>query len=133
MTNATDLESVYRAYIACLNAKDWTRLGEYVHAEVLHNARPLGVAGYRSMLEQDYREIPDLQFHIALLIADAGPHQGNVAARLQFDCTPGGEFLGLPVNGQRVQFTENVFYAFRDGKIAEVWSVIDKAAIEAQL
>lgn len=129
MTNPTDLEDVYRAYIACLNAQDWGRLGEYVHAEANHNARPLGVAGYRAMLEQDYREIPDLQFHIALLVADAG----HVAARLQFDCTPVGEFLGLPVNGQRVQFTENVFYTFRDGKIAEVWSLIDKAAIESQL
>jgi predicted ester cyclase len=56
-----------------------------------------------------------------------------LAARLAFDCTPKGEFLGLPVNGRRVAFTENVFYEFRDGKIAQVWSVIDKAAIEAQL
>lgn len=134
MTNATDdLESVYRAYIACLNAQDWDRLGDYVHAEATHNARSLGLAGYREMLEQDYRDIPDLQFHIALLVADAGPQQGHVAARLQFDCTPVGTFLGLPVNGQRVQFTENVFYTLRGGKIAEVWSVIDKAAIESQL
>lgn len=132
-TNATDLEGLYRAYIACLNAQRWEELQHYVHAEASHNARHLGVAGYRAMLEQDYRDIPDLQFHIAQLVADAGPLQGNVAARLQFDCTPVGEFLGLPVNGQRVQFTENVFYTFRDGKIAEVWSVIDKAAIESQL
>lgn len=132
-TNATDLESAYRDYIACLNAQDWDRLGDHVHAEARHNARHLGVAGYRAMLEQDYRDIPDLQFRIALLVADAGPQQGNVAARLQFDCTPVGVFLGLPVHGQRVQFTENVFYTYRDGKIAEVWSVIDKAAIESQL
>jgi predicted ester cyclase len=32
-----------------------------------------------------------------------------------------------------VSFAENVFYQFRAGKIAEVWSVIDKRAIEAQL
>jgi predicted ester cyclase len=32
-----------------------------------------------------------------------------------------------------VSFSENVFYEFRDGKIREVWSVIDKAAIESQL
>jgi predicted ester cyclase len=32
-----------------------------------------------------------------------------------------------------VSFVENVFYEFRNGKIAQVWSVIDKAAIEAQL
>jgi predicted ester cyclase len=30
-------------------------------------------------------------------------------------------------------FCENVFYEFREGKIDNVWSVIDKAAIEAQL
>jgi predicted ester cyclase len=37
------------------------------------------------------------------------------------------------VNGERVTFAENVFYRFRSGKIDEVWSVIDKAGIEAQL
>jgi predicted ester cyclase len=37
------------------------------------------------------------------------------------------------VNGKRVSFAENVFYEFRADKIREVWSVIDKAVIEAQL
>jgi len=32
-----------------------------------------------------------------------------------------------------VQFTENVFHEFFDGRIANVWSIIDKAAIESQL
>jgi predicted ester cyclase len=56
-----------------------------------------------------------------------------IAARLAFDCTPRGEFLGLKVDGRRVWFAENVFYEFRDGKITAVWSVVDKAAIEAQI
>jgi predicted ester cyclase len=30
-------------------------------------------------------------------------------------------------------FTENAFHEFRREKIEQVWSVIDKAAIEAQL
>lgn len=124
-----DLATLYRAYIACLNRQDWPRLGDYVHGEVIHNARRFGLAGYRAMLERDFAEIPDLSFHIALLLCDP-PH---VAARLWFDCTPKGAFLGLPVNGRRVSFAEHVIYAFRDGRIAEVWSLIDKAAIEAQL
>jgi predicted ester cyclase len=37
------------------------------------------------------------------------------------------------VNGRRLSFTENVIYEFRGGKSVEVWSVIDKAAIESQL
>ena len=57
----------------------------------------------------------------------------HLASRLKFDCTPVGEFLGLDVNGRRVSFCENVFYEVRDRKIWQVWSVIDKAAIEAQL
>lgn len=119
----------YRDYIACLNRRDWPALGQFVHEDVAHNARPLGLPGYRAMLERDIREIPDLQFHIEMLIS-APP---RIAARLKFDCAPVGTFLGLAVNGKRVSFCENVFYEFRDGKIRQVWSVIDKLAIEAQL
>jgi predicted ester cyclase len=32
-----------------------------------------------------------------------------------------------------VTLTENVFYRYRGSRIAEVWSVIDKAGLEAQL
>jgi predicted ester cyclase len=81
------------------------------------------------MLEKDSSEIPDLHFNIQLLISDP-PY---IASRLSFDCSPKGSFLGLDVNGKRVSFTENVFYEFRRKKISRVWSVIDKAAIEAQL
>jgi predicted ester cyclase len=125
----TALADLYRGYIACLNRQDWANLHRFVAADARHNGRPFGLAGYRAMLECDFEEIPDLQFNIELLICDP-PH---VASRLVFDCRPKGLFLGLPVNGRRVNFTENVFYEFRDERVAEVWSVVDKAAIEAQL
>jgi predicted ester cyclase len=128
MTSA-NLCDVYRAYIACLNEQDWTRLGQFVQEEVCRNGQRIGLSGYREMLERDFSEIPDLHFDIQLLISDP-PH---VASRLAFSCTPKGAFLGLRVNGRRVSFTENVFYAFRGEKIEQVWSIIDKAAIEAQL
>ncbi|MGF7160595.1 putative ester cyclase [Rhodoligotrophos appendicifer] len=57
----------------------------------------------------------------------------DVAARIRFDCTPIGEFLGIPVGGRRIVFHEHAFYTLRKGKIAAVFSVIDKAAIEAQV
>lgn len=126
---AAELADIYRGYIACLNRQDWPALGQFVHDDVAHNARPLGLAGYRAMLERDFREIPDLRFKVELLISEPP----RIAARLTFDCTPVGTFLGLAVNGKRVSFCENVFYQFDDGKIRQVWSVIDKAAIEAQL
>lgn len=128
MTKA-NLCDVYRDYIACLNEQDWPKLVRFVHDEVHYNGRRIGLSGYREMLERDFDEIPDLHFAIRLLISDP-PH---VASRLGFNCTPKGKFLGLHVDGKRVSFTENVFYRFRGEKIEQVWSIIDKAAIEAQL
>ena len=125
----TELANIYRDYIACLNRQDWRALGQFVHDDAVHNARPLGLAGYRVMLEQDFRDIPDLRFNIDLLISEPP----RIASRLKFDCTPIGTFLGLAVNGRRVSFCENVFYEFDDGKIRQVWSIVDKAAIEAQI
>ncbi len=125
----TDLSGIYRDYIACLNGRNWPKLEQFVHDEVHYNGRRIGLSGYREMLVKDVSQIPDLHFDIELLMSDP-PY---VASRLRFDCTPKGTFLGLEVNGKRVSFTENVFYEFRQGKIAQVWSIIDKAAIEAQL
>jgi predicted ester cyclase len=128
MTEAA-LADLYRGYIACLNRQDWDNLYRFVADDARHNGRPFGLAGYRTMLERDFAEIPDLRFAIELLVCEPP----FVASRLRFDCRPKGLFLDLPVNGRRVSFAENVFYQFREGKIGEVWSVIDKAAIEAQL
>ncbi|MBN3758357.1 ester cyclase [Paraburkholderia sp. Tr-20389] len=127
--SGTDLAGVYRGYIDCLNRQDWTALGQFVDDDVVYNGELIGLSGYRAMLEQDYRTIPDLHFDIALLVTEPPV----IASRLQFHCSPEGTFLGLAVDGKKVSFAENVFYRFRGGKIGEVWSVIDKAAIEAQL
>jgi predicted ester cyclase len=126
---STPLPQLYRAYIDCLNRQDWDELGQYVDDEVVHNGRPLKLTGYRDMLVKDFEDIPDLRFNIELLVSSPP----LVAARLAFQCSPKGKLLGLSVNGRMVSFAENVFYEFKLSKIASVWSVIDKAAIEAQL
>lgn len=124
-----DLSALYRGYIACLNGQDWPNLGNFVHEDAHYNGRYIGLSGYRTMLEGDFRAIPDLRFNIDFLMADPP----RIASRLLFNCTPVGELFGLPVNGRKVSFSENVFYEFQDGRIRNVWSVIDKAAIADQL
>ena len=120
---------IYRAYIDCLNGQDWHRLGQFVDDRVAYNGTPVGLAGYRGMLEGDFRAIPDLRFEIDLLVSDPP----RIASRLRFDCTPRGMLFDLPVNGRRVRFAENVFYEFSDRRIRTVWSIIDKAAIAQQI
>jgi predicted ester cyclase len=125
----TELQGIYRDYIACLNKQDWPMLARFVDDHVRHNGNQIGLAGYCSMLEANFAEIPDLHFNIELLVAEP-PY---IASRLHFNCTPRTKFLNLHVNGTNVSFAENVFYKFHDKKIVQVWSVIDKTAIEAQL
>jgi predicted ester cyclase len=127
--HGADLSTIFRGYIACLNRQDFRGLDRFVHEDVRRNGERVGLAGYRAMLEEDFRAIPDLYFHVDLLVVDAP----LVACRLFFDCTPVGTLFGLPVNGRRVSFAENVIYEFREFRIADVWSIIDRAAIEAQL
>lgn len=125
----TDPSIRYHDYIACLNRQEWQNLGQFVSEDVRYNDQPVGLSGYRDMLKGNYRDIPDLHFDVEMLVCEP-PH---VASRLRFDCTPVAIFLGLEVNGRRVSFMENVFYRFGKGRIEAVWSIVDKAAIEAQL
>jgi predicted ester cyclase len=124
-----NLIRIYAGYIDCLNSREIGRLGEFVGEDVFYNGARLGLAGYKAMLENDFREIPDLWFSVQILIAD----ETTVASRINFDVTPRGEFFGLQINGRRVSFSENVFYEFEEARIVRVWSVIDKAAIRLQL
>lgn len=122
-------DDIYREYIHCLNRRDITGLAKFVHDNVHYNNQQVGLPGYQRMLEKNFIEIPDLYFDIQLLISS----NAYIASRLHFDCTPQKDFLGLHINGKKISFTENVFYQFKEGKIEQVWSVIDKVAIENQL
>ncbi len=127
--NLQTLNDIYLAYLDCLNRQAFDELGTFVADNVEQNGRPLGLSGYRDMLVTDFADIPDLRFEAEILVSDAT----RIAARLTFDCTPRATFMGLPVDGRKVEFCEHVFYEFEQAKIRRVWSVIDKAAIERQI
>jgi len=121
----SDLLDIYRAYLLCLNERRWDDLQRFVADEVVHNGRPLGLSGYRAMLEADTHAIPDLQYIPHFLIAD----DHVVSCRLVFECTPRHTFLGVEPTGERISFAEHVFYKFEKGRIVEVWSIIDREAV----
>ena len=125
----SELESVYRRYLDCLNARRFDDLGEFVHDELTYNDQPWTLAHYQALLVDDVARIPDLRYDIATLVVD----DDQVACRIRFDCHPTGTFHGLEPGGRRVVFTEHVFYLFEAGRIAEVHSLLDLDAIRAQL
>ncbi|MCS0462178.1 MULTISPECIES: ester cyclase [Rhizobium] len=125
----TTLRDIYQSYLCCLNRQAWNELGKFVCEDAEHNGRPFGLEGYRAMLIKDYQDIPDLHFNADTIVSEPP----MIAARLTFNCSPKGEFLGLLLNGRTVSFAENVIYEFEGTKIRRVWSALDKQAIERQL
>lgn len=125
----TDLRAHYLAYLARLDARDFAGLAPFVADSVIHNGRAMTREDYGAMVAESVAAVPDLRFHPALVVVE-GDH---LAARLTFTCTPQRPFLGLPPNGGTVHFAEHVLYRFDEGRIAEVWSLLDRAAVEAQL
>jgi len=128
MTNV-DLETRYRAYLDVLNERRLDDLVHYVQDEVSYNGETMTRRQYQDLIAADIAAIPDLIFDAHIIVAS----DDQLACRLVFDCIPQHEFLGFSPNGERLCFAEHVFYHFRDGRIAAVWSLIDRPAIEAQL
>jgi len=126
---ADDLVAVYRDYLACLNERRWDDLGEFVADELSYNRRRLTLADYRALLDADTTATPDLRYRAEHLLADGD----LVACRLWFECVPRQRFLGIEPTGVRVSFAEHVFYRFRQRRIVDVWSLIDKDAVREQM
>lgn len=123
------LPSIYRRYLAALNDRRWHDLGEFVDDDLVYNGRAMRRAEYADMIAKDVAAVPDLLFNAEVIVAD----DTSIACRLTFDCLPVGEFLGLEPTGRRVSFAEHAFYRFAGDRIAEVWSLIDREAVERQL
>jgi predicted ester cyclase len=123
------LEARYLAYLDALNDRRFGDLDEFVLAELTYHDEVLTRRQYADMIAADTRAVPDLRFDARLLLTD----DDLVACRLWFDCTPTGRFFGLAPTGRRISFCEHVFYRFRAGRIAQVWSLIDRDAVANQL
>jgi predicted ester cyclase len=123
------LQAIYLAYLDALNGRRFSDLNEFVHNELTYNDKALTRQEYADMIAADVEAVPDLHFEARLLVASGDV----VACRLWFDCTPSGELFGLSPTGQRVSFAEHVFYRFRAGRIAAVYSLIDRDAVREQL
>lgn len=129
MSEPQQLSAVYRDYLACLNSRRWDDLGRFVADDVRYNGEPVGLAGYRAMLEADVDNIPDLQFVPEILLTDGDV----VSCRLVFCCTPRRRIFGAEPTGARVTSAEHVFYRMVDAKIVDVRSLIDTQAVRDQL
>ena len=122
------IEQFYRRYIRCINERH-ADLREFVHDTVVYNEKELTRLEYQNLIAESVIAAPDIYFDVTILVAD----ETHIAARINFHCTPLETFLGCKPTGKSVAFAEHVFYQLRDGKICQVWSLIDVPAVQHQL
>jgi predicted ester cyclase len=123
--NDAALENHYRDYLRALNERRFDDLAGFVHDELTYNDEPMTRREYQDLIAADVAAVPDLTYVAGLLVVSGE----QVACRLTFDCTPVAEFQGVAPTGRRIAFAEHVFYRFHEGRIAHVWSLIDRDAI----
>ena len=122
-------ETFYRNYIDCLNSENLEPLSDFIHDTLTYNGKETTLKEYKKNRLAERKAIPDLYYDIGLLVTD----DNTIAARLNFNCTPVKEFMGIVPNGNKAIFSENVFYKIILGKINAVWSLVDTDAIRKQI
>lgn len=122
-------ETFYRNYIDCLNCGNLEQLSNFIQDKVTYNGKEITLKDYEESRLKERKAIPDLFYHIELLVTNAD----TIACRLNFNCTPTGEFMGIKPNGNKAIFSENVFYELTQGKISSVLSLVDIDAIRKQI
>ena len=86
---------------------------------------PFEITGTQTLKEMVvarlYRAFPDLHITIEDLIADGD----KVVEKDTVTGTHQGEYNGLPPTGKSVSYSEIFIMRFVNGRIAEVWGVVD--------
>ncbi|ROW11796.1 hypothetical protein VPNG_04972 [Cytospora leucostoma] len=128
------LQDRYHAYIAVINAGAaamTSHLAEFCNPVVTHNGQVLSLRMYQRLMQDAQEAIPDMIFHVAELIVDE--ERQMLAARLEFTGTPVRTWAGVEPNGKGVDFSEQVFYWFEEGRICSVVSVVDMDAFRRSM
>lgn len=126
---AEELRDFYRRYIDLANNRDFDRMDEFAHDEVIMNGTPVARDDMVAEFRRHTTAVPDLTWEIKELLVDGG----HVAARLVDTGTPEQEWNGLAPTGATVTFAETAFYEVEDGRFKHMWYLMDAAALRAQL
>lgn len=91
--------------------------------------QPLDKAAAKQLLTMIFAAIPDAHREIVEQVAEGD----CVVERLRYTGTQQGEFMGLPPSGKSAAFDAVMISRIRNGKIAEIWALLDTMAFMQQL
>ena len=117
------------------NSHNPDALAEYFAPDArVHSMTPGVVAGtgldyLKGRAQSLLNAFPDVHF----VIEDIVQQDDRLAARVTLEGTHRGDFAGIPATGKRMKVYDFAMYRIVDGKITDVWSLIDMQAMRDQL
>jgi steroid delta-isomerase-like uncharacterized protein len=85
--------------------------------------------GFRQVVAATRQAFPDVHVNVQDMVAEGD----FVVFRDTVQATSRGDFLGVPANGKRLEWTEIHFLRLADGRIVEHWTNFDQLGILKQL
>jgi predicted ester cyclase len=126
-----DNKALYRRYVQTLAHPD--RLDEVIAQDFtghdLPPDLPKGIDGIRAYRRAVMAAFPDQTSEILELVAESD----KVSARLMLRGTNTGPFRGQPATGRRIEVEVYEIARIANGKVAERWCLLDRAALAQQL
>ncbi len=124
---------VLRVFDEIFNQGDVSVVEEIFSADYVDHSAPPGFPPGLGSLKQSVmlfrRAFPDLHIQIEDLIAEGD----KVVARLTYQGTHLGDFMGIPPSGKKLSESGIAIDALKDGKIVEHWVVRDDLGLLQQL
>jgi steroid delta-isomerase-like uncharacterized protein len=129
----SDLDCLLPGLFAAGDAGDLDAFGRYLHDDVVVHApaglSTVGLESERDSWRRAKLAMPDLNHEFIDVVSAAGV----VAARVVVTGTMRGSYGGLTADGRFFSADQAVFAHVRDGKIAELWEIVDVASLSEQL
>lgn len=127
MTPILDNKSIVRAFVAAINAQDWSKLDQVVAADFVRHSHAAGRPEVQSreqlkdFLRGEFRTFPDAHEAIVDLIAE----DDKVAARQSFRGSQHGPMGPYPATGKVLAAEYIAIYRIHAGQIVEAWAEWD--------
>jgi steroid delta-isomerase-like uncharacterized protein len=108
---------------------NYVALDARVHSMIPGKVAGSGLGYLKARAASLFKAFPDVKFVIEEIV-----QQGDrLAARVTLEGTHRAEFTGIPATGKRMKVYDFAMYRIADGKITDIWSLIDMQAMRDQL
>jgi predicted ester cyclase len=89
----------------------------------------IGPAGVKQLADALHPGIPDMRLPVDDVIAEGE----KVLVRLRVQGTHGGDLMGVPASGRKIDIAVLDLFQFRDGTLIEHWALLDNLGLLRQI